>query len=162
MDTVFANDAILAGSAGKQEIQDLKGFDRAVPAKANKQLQAFVYFYQQNVAMNMAPENDFLKGQIVGRLFGANTTTTSNKFTALYAEQQAIPFSFTPPSIFDGKATLRVRLKSTDLGDVAYGTRVTLDLPSLPTRVNLRHKTLEVELMPAKYWTINVGLQRHV
>ena len=38
-----------------------KGFDKTLPTKANRQLQAYVYFYQQNVAMNMAPENDFLK-----------------------------------------------------------------------------------------------------
>ena len=29
MDTVFANDAILAGSAGSRRYKDLKGFDKA-------------------------------------------------------------------------------------------------------------------------------------
>jgi hypothetical protein len=72
-----------------------------LPTKANKQLQTFVYFYQQSVSMNMFPENDFLKGQIVGRLFGGNTTTTSNSIKALYAEQRAIPFFVYSPSIFD-------------------------------------------------------------
>ena len=46
---------------GAQEAGDtrFKGFDKAVPTKANKQLQAFVYFYQQNVAMNMALKTTF-------------------------------------------------------------------------------------------------------
>ncbi len=148
---------------GAQEAGDtrFKGFDKAVPTKANKQLQAFVYFYQQNVAMNMAPENDFLKGQIVGRLFGANTTTTSNKFTALYAEQRAIPFFIYSPSIFDGKATLRASFEiDWTWGDVAYGTGGNFGSAISADQVNLQTQNLEVEFVPAKYWTINVGLQR--
>jgi len=62
-----------------------RGFDREVPTKANKELQAFVYFYQQSVAMNMYPQNDFLKGQIVGRLFGSNTTSNTNIINGNYS-----------------------------------------------------------------------------
>ncbi len=138
-----------------------KGFDKAVPTRANKQLQAFVYFYQQNVAMNMAPENDFLKGQIVGRLFGANTTTTSNDFTALYAEQRAIPFFIYTPSIFDGKASLRASFEiDWTWGDVAYGAGGNFGSAISADQVNLQTQNLEVEFVPAKYWTINLGLQR--
>ena len=85
--------------------------------------------------MNMAPENDFLKGQIVGSCLVPNATTTSNKFTALYAEQRAIPFFIYSPSIFDGKATLRASFEiDWTWGMLLMVPGVTLDLPSLPTR----------------------------
>lgn len=147
---------------GQESSNDgFKGFDKSLPSKANKQLQAYVYFYQQNVAMNMAPENDFLKGQIVGRLFGANTTTTSNKFTALYAEQRAIPFFVYTPHIFDGKATLRASFEiDWTWGDVAYGSGGNLGSAISADQVNLQTQNLEVEFVPAKKWTVNVGLQR--
>lgn len=147
---------------GQESTQDgFKGFDKVLPTKANKQLQAYVFFYQQNVAMNIAPENDFLKGQIVGRLFGANTTTTSNDFTALYAEQRAIPFFVYSPSIFDGKATLRASFEiDWTWGDVAYGAGGNFGSAISADQVNLQTQNLEVEFVPAKFWTVNVGLQR--
>lgn len=138
-----------------------KGFDKTLPTKANRQLQAYVYFYQQNVAMNMAPENDFLKGQIVGRLFGSNTTTTSKDFKARYAEQRAIPFFIYTPNIFDGKATLRASFEiDWTWGDVAYGAGGNFGSAISADQVNLQTQNLEVGFIPAKYWTVNIGLQR--
>ena len=145
----------------EEGLNTFKGFDKVLPTKANRQLQAYVYFYQQNVAMNMAPENDFLKGQIVGRLFGTNTTTTSKSIKALYAEQRAIPFFIYTPNIFDGKATLRASFEiDWTWGDVAYGTGGNFGSAISADQVNLQTQNLEVEFIPAKYWTINVGLQR--
>ncbi|MBK8671287.1 MAG: hypothetical protein IPN89_18335 [Saprospiraceae bacterium] len=154
----FISFALKSQEAGTE---GFKGFDKVLPTKANRQLQAYVYFYQQNVAMNMAPENDFLKGQIVGRLFGTNTTTTSKSIKALYAEQRAIPFFIYTPSIFDGKATLRASFEiDWTWGDVAYGTGGNFGSAISADQVNLQTQNLEVEFVPAKYWTINVGLQR--
>ena len=138
-----------------------RGFDREVPTKANKELQAFVYFYQQSVAMNMYPQNDFLKGQIVGRLFGSNTTSTSDSLTAFYAEQRAIPFFVYTPRIFDGKATLRASFEiDWTWGDVAYGTGGNQGSAISADQVNIQTQNLEIELAPLKYWTVNIGLQR--
>lgn len=138
-----------------------KGFDRIVPMKANKDFQAFVYFYQQNVAQNYFPANDFLKGQIVGRLFGNNTTVTSDSLRSLYAEQRLLPFFIYSPKIFDNKVTLRTSFEiDWTWGDVAYGTGGNFGSAISADQVNLQTQNVEVELIPAKYWTVNVGLQR--
>lgn len=153
----------VAGKVSAQEMTGagFRGFDKEVPARVNKELQAFVYFYQQNVAMNMYPENDFLKGQIVGRLFGGNTTTTSDSLRAMYAEQRAIPFFVYTPKIFDGKATLRASFEiDWTWGDVAYGTGGNFGSAISADQVNIQTQNLEVELAPVRNWTVNIGLQR--
>lgn len=140
---------------------NISPFDKIIPAKANKDLQVFVYSYQHAVAQNYAPENDFLKGQIVGRLFGGNTTTTSKDYRAMYAEQRVIPFFVYSPKIFDGKATIRAAFEiDWTWGDVAYGTGGNSGSAISADQVNLQTQNLVVEYRPAKYWYINVGLQR--
>jgi hypothetical protein len=67
-------------------------FTKEIPEKANKELQFLAFFINQAVSSNIYPENDFLKGQTVGRLFGGNTTTTSNERMSAYVEQRIIPF----------------------------------------------------------------------
>ncbi|MBK6978597.1 MAG: hypothetical protein IPH28_17130 [Cytophagaceae bacterium] len=57
--------------------QNLPGnqyFSKEIPEKANREFQFLAYYINQAVTSNMYPENDFLKGQIVGRLFGGNTS----------------------------------------------------------------------------------------
>ncbi|MCZ2101614.1 MAG: hypothetical protein LC107_08770 [Chitinophagales bacterium] len=156
---LFMLPLILVAQEGSQA--GFQGFDKVVPTKANKDFQAFVYFYQQNVAMNIAPENDFLKGQIVGRLFGGNTTKTSNDFTAMYAEQRIIPFFVYSPKLFDGKATLRTSFEiDWTWGDVSYGTGGNQGSAISADQVNIQTQNVEIELVPHKNWTINLGLQR--
>lgn len=146
-----------------QDVQTngFKGFDRVLPQKANKELQVFAYFYQQNVAQNYFPSNDFLKGQIVGRLFGNNTTVTSDSLHSLYAEQRLLPFLIYAPKIFDNKVTLRTSFEiDWTWGDVAYGTGGNFGSAISADQVNIQTQNVEVELIPAKHWTVNVGLQR--
>ena len=50
--------------AQSNDVDGFKGFDKIIPQKANKQFQSYFYFYQQNVAMNIYPENDFLKDKM--------------------------------------------------------------------------------------------------
>jgi len=136
-------------------------FDKTTPAKANKDLQVYIYAYQQFVAQNYYPESDFLKGQIVGRLFGGNTTQTSDSLTSMYAEQRAIPFFVYTPKIFDGKAIIRASFEiDWTWGDVNYGVGGNAGSAISGDQVNLQTQNLEVEYRPGNGWAINAGLQR--
>lgn len=136
-------------------------FDKVIPARANKQLQVFVFSYTQAVVQNFAPENEFLKGQIVGRLFGGNTTQTFSKETSNYYEQRFLPFFVYSPSIFDGKVTLRAAFKvDFTWGDTAYGIGAHTGGALSGSQINLETQNIEVEYRPEPTWAINVGLQR--
>lgn len=136
-------------------------FDRVIPARANNQLQVFVFSYTQAVVQNFAPENEFLKGQIVGRLFGGNTTRTFDNQTSNYYEQRFLPFFVYAPSIFDGKVTLRASFKiDFTWGDSAYGVGAHTGGAISGSQINLETQNVEIEYRPAPTWVVNVGLQR--
>lgn len=136
-------------------------FDEVIPAKANKEFQALIFSYTQGVMQNFSPENVFMKGQVVGRLFGANTTSTSSEDVAGYFEQRTLPFFIYSPGIFDGKATLRASFHiDMTWGDAAYGTGGHTGGALSGDQVNLQTQNLEVEYKPAPGWAVNVGLQR--
>ena len=130
-----------------QESDYLKVFDQALPQKANRELQFLAYFYNQGVTSNFYPRNDFLKGQVVGRLFGQNTTTTSDSLTTRYFEQRIIPFFIYQPKLFDGKAILRASSEiDWTWGDVAYGTGGNFGSAVSADQVNLQTQNLELRL----------------
>ena len=136
-------------------------FTKEIPEKANKELQFLAFFINQAVSSNIYPENDFLKGQTVGRLFGGNTTTTSNERMSAYVEQRIIPFFIYKPNLFNGKAILRAAFEiDWTWGDVAYGVGGNFGGGFSADQVNLQTQNLEVELNPAKGYYINLGLQR--
>ena len=136
-------------------------FDKVIPARANNQLQVFVFSYTQAVVQNFAPENEFLKRQIVGRLFGGNTTKTFDNQTASYYEQRFLPFFVYSPAIFDGKVTLRASFKvDFTWGDSAYGVGAHSGGALSGSQVNLETQNVEIEYRPFPTWAVNVGLQR--
>lgn len=131
-------------------------FDKVIPARANNQLQVFVYSYTQAVVQNFAPENEFLKGQIVGRLFGGNTTRTFEKQTANFYEQRFLPFFVYSPDIFDGKVTLRAAFKvDFTWGDSAYGVGAHTGGAISGSQVNLETQNVEIEYRPAPTWAVD-------
>jgi hypothetical protein len=136
-------------------------FSKEIPQKANKEFQFIAFFINQAVTSNIYPENDFLKGQVVGRLFGGNSTKTSNERTSAYVEQRLIPFFIYSPSLFNGKATLRASFElDWTWGDAAYGAGGNFGGGFSADQVNLQTQNLEIELNPAKGWYVNLGLQR--
>lgn len=140
--------------------QHLWNFDKErIPEQPVKDFQAFVYFTSQAVTSNYYASNELLKGQIVGRLFSANTTTTgSNTF---YFEQRALPFFIYSPKLLNGKALLRASFEiDWTWGDANYGAGGNFGGAFNADQVNIQTQNVEVELIPAKGWAINLGLQR--
>ena len=135
-------------------------FTKEIPEKANKEFQFIGFYINQAVTSNIYPENDFLKGQTVGRLFGGNTTT-SNERTSAYVEQRLIPFFIYKPNLFNGKAILRAAFElDWTWGDVAYGVGGNFGGGFSADQVNLQTQNIELELNPAKGYYINLGLLR--
>jgi hypothetical protein len=136
-------------------------YNGQVPKKANKEFQFMAYFISQGVSSNFYPENVFMKGQVIGRLFGDNTTHTADTSTNYYFEQRLLPFFIYQPHLFNGKATLRASFEiDWTWGDQAYGTGGNLGSAISGDQVNIQTQNLEVEIKPATGWTVNIGLQR--
>lgn len=136
-------------------------FDKQVPQKANKQFQFLAYFINQGVSSNFYPENVFMKGQVIGRLFGDNTTHTSDSLTNYYFEQRLLPFFIYQPNLFNGKATLRASFEiDWTWGDVAYGSGGNQGGAISADQVNIQTQNIEVEYKPSPGLTFNLGMQR--
>ncbi|MBX7078541.1 MAG: hypothetical protein K1X88_05070 [Nannocystaceae bacterium] len=122
--------------------------------------QLYGYFMTRAEMTNVSPQNDLFKGQIVGRLFGPNTTTTSRE-RAVFLEQRLIPFAVVEPALLDHRARLRASFElDWTFGDTSnaaggnFGSAITAD------QVNLQTQNLAVEIDLWKGWSIDVGLQR--
>ncbi len=130
-----------------------------VPPEPVKELQFFGFFINQFVSSNYFPSNDLLKGQIVGRLFSANTTTTGKQ--TFYAEQRFLPFFIYQPKLLNGKALVRAAFEiDWTWGDVNYGAGGNFGSAFSGDQVNIQTQNVELEFLPYKGVAINVGLQR--
>lgn len=135
--------------------------EQAIPDEPEKEFQFIAFFYNHYVNSNIYPTNDFLNGQIIGRLFGPNTTTTSDSLTGSYFEQRILPFFIYKPKLFDGKVTLRASLEiDYTWGDAAYGTGGNSGGAVSGDQVNIQTQNVQLEYIPAPGWAFNLGLQR--
>lgn len=132
-----------------------------VPEAKTSELKFIGYWFSKGVASNIAPTNELLRGQIIGRLFGPNTTNTSDK-TSSYFEQRFVPMFIYTPSILDGVATFRSLFKiDMTWGDAAYGTGGNVGGGINAGQVNLQTLLANVDIKPIDAdWNVVVGLQR--
>lgn len=129
--------------------------------KADRKEFTFIgYYFMRGEQSNIAPTNEFLKGQVVGRIFGGNTTRTSNNRSS-FAEQRFIPIIAYSPRLFDGWATIRMNLEfDWTLGDANYGAGGNFGGAFGADFVNAQTQNLFIEFRPKKTFFINAGLTR--
>ena len=138
-----------------------KEMNQEIPDDSDREFQFLAYFYSHAVKNNYYPTSDFLKGQVVGRLFGPNTSTTSSENQPMFFEQRLLPFFIYTPKLFNGKATLRASFEiDFTWGDGSYGTGGNSGSAPSSDQVNLQTQNVEIEYIPAPKWAINLGLQR--
>lgn len=136
-------------------------FENDIPREPEKEFQFLAFFINQGVKSNFYPENIFMKGQVIGRLFGDNTTRTTDSLTSSYFEQRILPFFIYQPKLFNGKAILRASFEiDFTWGDASYGAGGNLGSAISSDFVNLQTQNIELELKPIPFWRINLGLQR--
>ncbi len=130
------------------------------PPTPLREFQFIAYFYNDLVMNNIFAQNDFLNGQTVGRLFGANTTRTGG-LESLFLQQRLIPFFIYQPALLDGRALLRASFEiDWTWGDRSYGTGGNVGSAFSADQVNVQTQNLELELIPWPGVTLNLGLQR--
>lgn len=129
--------------------------------RPDKQLRFFGYFLTRAEMTNIAPENDLFKGQVVGRLFGPNTTTTSPD-RAVFLEQRFLPIFVYEPNVTNKKARLRASFElDWTFGDSSNSTGGNFGGGFNGDQVNLQTQNVAVEVdLPRKGWQVNLGLQR--
>jgi hypothetical protein len=148
-------DNSMSGSAGTYSA------DIPFQAKVNKEFQFFAFYINQTVGSNMFPKSSLFSGQLVGRLFGPNSSTTADTVLSKYVEQRLIPFFIYQPKLFNGKAILRASFEiDWTWGDQAYGLSGNKGSAISADQVNIQTQNIELELIPFKDWYINLGLQR--
>lgn len=144
-----------------QSSNEISYFDAGVPRKADKEFQFLGYFFNQSVTSNFYATSDFLKGQVVGRLYGRNSTNSSDSLRTFYFEQRFLPFFIYQPHLFDGKVIMRASFEiDWTWGDAAYGTGGNFGSAISADQVNIQTQNVELEFLPGNRWTINLGLQR--
>jgi len=118
------------------------------------------YWFTRATVSDIAPTNELLQGQIIGRLFGPNSTNTGK--TSSFVEQRFVPMFIYSPQILDYVATFRSLFKiDMTWGDAAYGVGGNKGGSINAGQVNLQTLLANVEIRPTDApWNIVIGLQR--
>jgi len=119
------------------------------------------YSFTRTTLSNVTPTNDVLQGQVIGRLFGSNSTNTTSR-ASFYTEQRFVPFIVYKPDILDGYATFRTLMKvDYTFGDQSYGIGNNRGGGLSGGQINLQTLMANVEIRPPDAdWNAVIGLQR--
>lgn len=133
---------------------------KRVPDAKPPEFRFIGYWYTRATASDIAPTNELLQGQIIGRLFGPNTTNTGK--TSSFVEQRFVPMFIYSPQILDYVATFRALMKvDMTWGDAAYGVGGNKGGSINGGQVNLQTLLANVEIRPTDApWNVVIGLQR--
>jgi hypothetical protein len=146
-----------ATAAGQQGLTDYPEH-RLIPERS--ELTFVGYYLIRSELSDIAPTNEFLKGQVVGRLFGGNTTFTSSK-TSQFTEQRFLPMFTYTPRLFDGWAKMRASFElDWTWGDANYGAGGNFGGAFAADAVNLQTQNVFIEFHPRQSVYINAGLLR--
>ena len=126
-----------------------------------KEFKFIGYYLMRYELVNYAPENDFFKGQVVGRLFGGNTTRTMDDNFARFGEQRFLAMLTYSPRLFDGWAKIRMSFElDWTLGTGNYSAGGNFGGAFGADAVNMQTQNLFIEFNPNKKLYINAGLLR--
>jgi hypothetical protein len=118
------------------------------------------YSFTRTTVSNVAPTQGILQGQVIGRLFGPNTTSTFGE-AGHYTEQRFVPLFVYRPRILDGYATFRGLFKiDYTWGDQAYGTGNNAGGAINAGQINLQTLMANVDIRPSERYNAVIGLQR--
>jgi hypothetical protein len=119
------------------------------------------YSFTRTTTTNIAPVNELLQGQVIGRLFGPNTTETVEN-AGFYTEQRFVPYLVYTPRILDGQGIFRIMGKiDYTFGDQAYGVGNNRGGGLNGGQINLQTLMSNVDIRPrGRPWNVVVGLQR--
>lgn len=125
------------------------------------ELQFIGFSFTRTTLTNITPTNEVLQGQVIGRLFGSNSTSTVSR-NAFYTEQRFVPLFIYSPDILDRYATFRGLFKiDYTFGDQAYGIGNNRGGGLSGGQVNLQTLMANVDLRPPdRNFNVVVGLQR--
>ncbi len=119
------------------------------------------YYLFRGETVNIAPELEFYKGQVVGRLFGDNTSVTLDSDPSQFFEQRFLAMMTYSPRLFDGWAKMRMSFElDWTLGVGNYTSAGNLGGAFSADVVNMQTQNLFMEFNPNIKLYVNAGLLR--
>lgn len=126
-----------------------------------KELTFIGYYLVRHEMINVAPKNEFFKGQVVGRLFRGNSTYTMGSGNSNFTEQRFLGMLSYSPRLFDGWLRMRMSFEiDWTWGDANYGAGGNFGGGFGADFVNMQTQNLFMEFHPNKQWYVNMGLLR--